>query len=372
MPDPAARFAQLADEHEARKRAATALVEGWDWYTWPGLDLRPLHFERDLRKPGRRLDTRPPLDRDVLRIGFDAQGRVVVVEEYSGFLNGTRYYETFFRHGDEVVEVAHFDLDGPIYLHEYRFEDGLMHTATMVARRGSGRESYAYTDGRISRVEIEHSGGPPAVLVAEHDDHGLHRLVEVRGNQSRTRYARPPAGFDLAAACRAIEDSLVALVPDAAAGLAVDDPIACLALSYDRPTQLVIDISAATADERAELASIDARAAWAPADFEASTGIDLGDTEPSRLVQQELALLDADDDDVAAGSEIGRRLWCAVAARLNLRDWSATLPVTDDFVVYAVDLELVDLERNLASCLPPERLAAFHERGLFAAFVGRG
>ncbi|MFG2049807.1 hypothetical protein ACGFIW_20560 [Micromonospora sp. NPDC048935] len=362
MPDPAARFAQLADEYETRKLTATALVEGWDWYTWPGLDLRPLHFERDLRKPGRRLDTRPPLDRDVLRIGFDAQGRVAVVEEYSGFLNGTRHRETFFHHGDEVVEAAHFDTDGPIHLHEYRFEDGLMRTAAMVARRGSGRESYVYTDGRISRVEISHSGGPPAVLVAEHDDRGLLRLVRIWGRESQVRYARPPAGFDLEAACRAIEDMAVALIPDAAARLTVDAPVACLALSYDRPTQLVIDISAATADERAELASIEARAAWSPADFEASTGIDLGDTEPSRLVQQELALLDADDDDVAAGSEIGRRLWCGVAARLNVRDWSATLPVTDDFVVYAVDLELVDLERNLTACLPPNQLTKFRNQ----------
>ncbi|MCG5468899.1 hypothetical protein LADH09A_002799 [Micromonospora sp. LAH09] len=364
MPDPAARFAQLGDEYESRKRSATALVESWDWYTWPGPDLRPLRFERDLLKPGRRLDARPPDNRDVLQIGFDARRRPTVIEEYSGFLHGKLHHETFFRHGDDIVEVAHFATDGPIYLHEYRFEDGLMRSATMVARRGSGRESYAYTDGRISRVEVEHSGGPPAVLAAEHDDRGLLRLVQTTGNESRVLYTRPPANFDLDAACRAIEDLLVALIPDAAARLDVDDRIACLALSYARPTQLSIGISVATEAERADLSAIDAQAAWAPEDFETNTDIDLDDTGPSRLVRQELALIDADDYDVAAGSEIGRRLFCAVAARLNLHDWSATLPVTDDFVVYAVDLELVDLERNLTSCLPPDRLAQFHERGL--------
>ncbi|MEV4536496.1 hypothetical protein AB0J82_22180 [Asanoa sp. NPDC049518] len=39
-----------------------------------------------------------------------------------------------------------------------------------------------------------------------------------------------------------------------------------------------------------------------------------------------------------------------MAARLNLRDWLDTLSVADDFVVYPVDLE-----RNLADCLPPDR-----------------
>jgi hypothetical protein len=365
MPDLAERFARLVDEYEFRKRAATALVESWDWYSWPGLDLRPLDFERDLLKPGHRLDARPSVDRDVLRVGFDAQGRVAVIEEYSGFLDGRLYYETFFRHSGTTVEEANFATDGPIYLHEYRFEDGLMRSADMVARGGSGRESYAYIDGRISRVEIEHDGRPHVALVAEHDDLGLLRLTEIVGRHSQVRYVRPPEGFDLDAACRAIEDTLVALIPDAAAQLAVDDPIACLAITYDRPTQLSIELSAATAQERADLSAVDAETAWSPADFETSADIDLDDTGPmSALVRQELALLDADDIDVAAGSEIGRRLLCAVAARLNLRNWSATLPVTDDFVVYAVDLELADLKRNLTICLPPDRLAQFHKRDL--------
>jgi hypothetical protein len=43
----------LAGEYGVRKRAGTELVERWDWYSWPGLDLRPLHFERELPKPGR-------------------------------------------------------------------------------------------------------------------------------------------------------------------------------------------------------------------------------------------------------------------------------------------------------------------------------
>ncbi|MFI7081956.1 hypothetical protein ACIBO1_32205 [Micromonospora sp. NPDC049903] len=140
MSDLAARFAQLAGEHDSRKRAATALVGRWEWYTWPGLDLRPLHFERDLLKAGRRWDARPPVDRDVLRIGFDAEGRAVVIEEYSGFLHGRLSCETFVGHDGDVVEAAHFDSDGPVYLHEYRFVEGVMRSADMVARRGAGRE----------------------------------------------------------------------------------------------------------------------------------------------------------------------------------------------------------------------------------------
>ncbi|WP_327003052.1 hypothetical protein OHA72_49555 [Dactylosporangium sp. NBC_01737] len=364
MVDLAGRFAQLAGEYESRKRVATSLVGRWEWYTWPGLDLRPLHFERDLLKAGRRLDVRPPVDRDVLRIGFDAEGRAVVTEEYSGFLHGRLYYETFVHYDGEVVEAAHFDTDGPIFLHEYRFEDGLMRSAGMVARHGSGRESYTYTGGRISRVEIEHDGRAASVLTAEHDEGGLARVVEVTGRRSEVRYQRPPAGFDLAAACRALEDAFLTLIPDALAGLEIDGSAACVALGYVRSDALSFEVYAATEDERVALAAADAQAAWSPADFEAGADVNLDDAPSVRLVRQELALLNADDVDAAAGSEVGRRLLCAVAARLNQRDWSDTLPVADDFVVYAVDLELADLERNLADCLPPGRLARLRERGL--------
>ncbi|MGC4747028.1 hypothetical protein ACLQ28_15400 [Micromonospora sp. DT201] len=287
----------------------------------------------------------------------------MVIEEYSGFLQGRLYYETFVGHDGDVVEAAHFDTDGPIYLHEYRFVDGLMRSADTVARGGSGRESYAYTDGRISRVEIEHDGRAPSVLTAEHDERGLVRVVEVMGRRSEVRYERPPAGFDLEAACRTIEDAFLTLIPDAVARLAVDGPAACVALSYYRSDALSFEVHGATEDERAALAAIDAPAAWSPADFEASTDVNL-DAGSVRLVRQELALLDANDLDAAAGSEVGRRLLCAVAARLNILDWSDTLPVADDFMVYPVDLELVDLERNLADCLPPDRLARLRERGL--------
>ncbi|SHN38699.1 hypothetical protein [Cryptosporangium aurantiacum] len=363
MADLVARFGKLADEYESRKSAATALVERWDWYTWPGLDLRPLFFERDLLKPGRRMETRPPMDQNVMRIGFDAAGRMTVTEGYSGFLSGRLHYETFVRYDGEAVESAHFDPMGPVYLHEYRFDGTLMRSAHTVARGGSGRETYAYSSGRISRVEIEHDRRPRSVLTAEHDDRGLVSLVEVVGQFSTMRYERPPAGFDLDAECQAVADSLVERIPAVAARLAVDGPVDCVALSYYRAAPLSFEIAAATADERAELRSVDPELAWSPAEFDANADIDLDEVGSLRLVRQELALLDAEDVDAAAGAQVGRRLLCAVAARLNLLDWSRTLTVTDDFVVYAVDLELVDLEANLADCLAPDRLARLRERG---------
>jgi hypothetical protein len=201
------------------------------------------------------------------------------------------------------------------------------------------------------------NGRRRAGLAADHDADGLVRLVELAylRKPAEVRYERPPAGYDLAAACRTVEDAFVAAVPQAVARLALDGAVDCVALSYFLAETLEFLVHAATADERAALAlTFDAGAAWCAENFEASIGVDV-DVTGIRLIRQELALRNA--DDAGAGTQIGRRLLCAVAARLNERDWSGTVPVTDDFVVFPVDLEMVDLQRNLAACLPPERLA---------------
>ena len=149
------------------------------------------------------------------------------------------------------------------------------------------------------------------MLTAEHDDHGLVWIIEDFGRRSEVRYERPPAGFDLDAACRALEDALLTLIPQAMARLVLDGLAACVALSDYRSNASSTEVCAATEDERTALAAIDVQAAWSAADFESGSDID-----------------------------------------------------ADDFVVYPVDLELVDLERNLADCLPPDRLARLRERGL--------
>jgi hypothetical protein len=79
------------------------------------------------------------------------------------------------------------------------------------------------------------------------------------------RYERPPPAFDLDAACREVEDAIVALVPGAVAESAVGGSAACVALSYSPDDARAFEITIATPDERAALARIGAEAGWNPA-----------------------------------------------------------------------------------------------------------
>jgi len=389
-----ARFARLAGEYEQRRATAYAAVVRWHWYSWHAYDLRPLHYERALLKPGRRLAERPPLDRDHDRIGFDAQDRPVVMLEYSGFLDGKLYYETYREYLTDrgLVEEAHFSADRkPIYLHEYRFDGGLIRAAWSAASGGGGYETYEYAGSRVTRIAIYHAAPtgrpgrrlhPPApyqVINAEYDDAGLSRLeIEWQGAQTELKYQRPPDGFTVERACRQVHRELVRQIPAAVRGLTIDAPAYCVALAYQHEDPLDFRVQvgldeqrrawlADRADEQTDEKAAGIEEIWSPAELGEELPVELGTVAgTARLLGQEWSLADAEDitAPTAPGGEGARELFCAVAAELNTADWAQLLPITDDFVVYAVDVELADLDRNMPACLPPTRLALLHDRGL--------
>lgn len=401
-----ARFARLREEYDHRRQAAHAAVVRWEWYGRDAYDLRPLWYERDLSRPGRRLAERPPLDRNHHRIGFDCRDRPVVVEEYSGFLGGKLYYETFRDHPDDggPVTAAHFYAGGgPIYLHEYRFEAGRIRSAWTVATRGGGHEEYEYTGDRVTGVATYHaerpgnSGGRLAPLApyqkihAGYDDAGLSRLEIAWAGpgepQVELKYERPPAGFTLDDAIETVRRELVRQVPAVLRAMAIDESVYSVALGYlpEDPIGVTVHVGyesdrydwlLAQAEDDAE---DDTSLLWSPCDLRGQEPVDFGEVaQTARLLRQELALADAEDDtgSGSAGSvdaegpeasgvnERGRRMLCAAAAELNARDWTGIVPVSNDFVVYAVDWQMVDLDRNLRECISPAQVALFRDRGL--------
>lgn len=196
-----AGFARLAGEFEGRRAGAHAAVVRWEWYDGEAFDLRPLWYERNQQRRGRRLDQRPPLTQDHYRLGFDADGRVVATLEYSGFLNGQLYYETFRTYGADVTEEAHYYADGrPIYLAEHLLEAGRIRSSASAAIFGADVEEYDYVDGNVARIAVHHaqrkSGEllhlrPHTDIEATYDSEGLLRLTSTNAGQiAETLYER--------------------------------------------------------------------------------------------------------------------------------------------------------------------------------------
>ncbi|WP_204072268.1 hypothetical protein [Planotetraspora phitsanulokensis] len=347
------RFARLAEEYGQRRAAAYAEAVRWEWYDDDAFDLRPLYYERSLWRPGRRLAERPPVSRDHVQIGFDADDRLVVLLEYSGFLDGTLYYETFRTHLTGIVEEARFHVaDGkPIYLHEYRFEAGRIGQALIAAVAGGGYETYDYDGDRVTRVAVHHAArrrGAPlrpepwTVIGAAYDGEGLSRLeISAPGGPAQVKYERPPAGFTVESAWRTVREELLTQIPRSVRALAVDEPAYCVALVYEDPLDPAdVLVNVGLERDRVRLAGdSDPEDVWSPADMAHETPVDVRAVAgTARLLAQELTL---------SRSDRGGELLCEVARSLGAVDWSAILPITEDFVVYAVDLEMADLDRNM-------------------------
>jgi hypothetical protein len=377
-----ARLARLAEEYQARRAVAHALVKRWEWYTDEAFDLRPLSYERDLRGPGRRLARRPPAHTDHCRIGFDEDDRLVVCEEYNGFLAGALYYQTFRDYHTDGARVyqSHYYADGrPIYLHEYRYEGGLIRAALMAGGQNREAEIYHYTGDKVTRIDViraplahgsparRNPPVPVAAITAGYDAHGITRLeiehITGRGPATELVYARPPSGFSLDDACGAIQLELLTSIPEAVRELEIDEPAYCVALAYmpGEPIRatLHVGVDRGRREWMAQLHATEGdtpwpEEVWSPGDMDYDCDIRLERiADLVRLVRQELTLADADEPLAARGSQRDRSLLCAVAAELNTRAWADVLPVTDDFLVYAVDYELIDLDDNLRACMPP-------------------
>jgi hypothetical protein len=335
------RFENLPQDYPRLRSAALQAARSWEWYSGAVFDLRPLHYERDRLKRGQRLSHRPPLDQDHHMVGFDADGRPVVIFEYSGFLSGKLYYETYrdYSSWPGVVEESHFEYTGrPMYLNRYSYVDERIRMAEMTSVGGSGYEVYEYMGGAVTRINVFHNNKPYISINAAYDQGGLVRLAKIWDTSIELVYERPPPSFTIEDAYRAVLGELVRQVPLAVRDLGIDLPSCCVVLVYQSEFPLDVMVHVGISGE------------WFPSEMHDQAEVDLSAVAgTARLLAQELAL--------GGREELGRDLLCAAAARLNAADWRDTLPITDDFVVFAMDLELMDVDRNLAACVPPERLA---------------
>lgn len=222
----------------------------------------------------------------------------------------------------------------------------------MVAIAGGGYEIYEYTGEQVTRVAVHNAArkvsGPlhpklRTIIEAAYDGEGLSRLeIADLGAPPQVRYERLPRDFSVEDACRTVQAELVTQIPHAVGALALVEPAYCVALVYDNPYDPAsVTVHIGLEEDRLAFLSEDVEndVLWSPADMARSNEVNLAAVAgTARLLAQELTL---------AGSAASRDILCAVARTLSERDWSTVLPTTDDFVVYAIDVEMVDLDHNL-------------------------
>ena len=350
-------------EYAARKKTAEARVVRWEWFTSGDRALQPFYFERNRFSRGKRLLIEPSLPREgYVAYGVDAQDRVLVEREYA---EHGRFYEIFYQYLAEKVEWVRYDYSSdkhPVAVHCANFAGERIVSLTMRGIGGGSAERYLYCEERIVRIERE-------VLQAEAfrhesqawtdrfeiqwDDLGrVSRITQSGDDESRlhTIFQRPTKEERLKDLVAILEAELVAQIPKGVGALGLKEPAYSLVLAYDDEGNDMLPpaIGVGLAQERSEwlaTRSSDARwLVWNPAEYRHYN------CDPLAFYDQKLlALCDKANQQIAMNDQwsVGRTLLDRVATSLRGIAWKAMMPVTEDFVVYAVDFELGNLRKSL-------------------------
>lgn len=374
------RFDRAIEDYVDLMLECEAEVARWEWTSSNRYELQPLYFERHRCKPGRVLKQEPPNKNGVWQYGFDNQERVVV--ERQGVEFEGRFYETFLRHEDDTVWSVLYDYHRPkkpINVTRYRFEDGRAVSQETFAQFGCGREEYEYENRRLTRIHDwhqEHGQGPTISRYdVGYDETGQIASIHVtypEGDRfspephTSVVYQRPVKGQTIAALTAWIKQRLILRIPEMIAAAGIEEPAYCVTLAYhpEPGVSVVPSVGVGLEAERESWVRTEGKDAcdliWNPAEFThyCTTALTLADDDLERacdLLGQQLG---------ARGTWApARRMFNEVAAELLRVDWSGRLNITPDFVVYAVDLELADLKRNLKASIPPERLKELKRSG---------
>jgi len=145
-------------------------------------------------------------------------------------------------------------------------------------------------------------------------------------------------------------------------------PVYALALAYDSEVPLPPFLGLGTVEESRQW--VDAEGAqvadylWNPAEFKLFDIPELSlNSEKYEEIWQQLLL------EVGAGAAYvaARDIVIQAAQSLNRQDWSGVLATSDNFVVYAVNIDLSDLSETLPACVDAGKLKTLREQNLLPA-----
>lgn len=232
-------------------------------------------------------------------------------------------------------------------------------------------------DRLVASLTVNFSGGEEDSRYGhafEYDDKGdldlirLHYLDKdnVPDGNARVEYRRPKKGETVPVLAAAITEKLVKLIPERVKEAALTEKMYALLLCYTQE-----DFSAAwppflvwgKVSWRSSVAAEPGYYLWAPDEIRGASSENecwLDDEELVNLCQRHKMLM-SDQGNYASG----KKVLLDVARRLNTFDWQAIAPVTDDFVVVAVDNSLcVDAHKDIKASLSPEAFALLKSSGL--------
>lgn len=346
---------QSKDKHayERLRKQAEAKVVRWRYWVAPDWNWDPEHTVRYLSVP--RLGTKRSAEYEY---GYDSEDQVVVVRRKHA--HTARVDCVFLSYQGNEMTGSRYIADKLFCMFEATLEAG-----RVVRLEQSGLctelKTIEWEDGKVHKVITGDQGQlGKNVIERSYDKKG--KLVSEIDLSEDEEEEPLPRGVTLKSQSEEIRKRLVQAVVRTVAMLKLKKPAYCLALNYDcegnpiMPPMLAIGLDSE-------------RQAWLKKG-DKGTKLDIWDPEQMSLFAKQKTdevifddkklqnacdyynrLLEKKNDHTPA-----HKLLNEIAAELGRMNWKGKLNTTDDFIAYAVDTDLADLQMNLKQSVPADRL----------------
>jgi hypothetical protein len=375
------RYKATANSYAELKGEAEKRVVRWRYsngHLWHYAPEAPLTTEEE---------TEP--DRAKYWFGYDCNDHVACVREYNELTAYRRdparpeelpkpvrvrelRVEWFIRHDQQKLEL--FDFVTPHYTNPEDVRTQLRHVEWAWLKAGKLQEQMRFGRGddyshyryewrgqdlhltqlldEKGRVKMEFAKG----------ENGQDLYYRIRKDGSRFLLGQPlPAGLTVKKLTEMIRARLLETIPATVKAAKIKEPVYCVALAYDGEGNEALPpcLGIGLESERKGWLKTHGKDAkhlvWNPAEFQhyekSHTQLD------DDALEEACEWLNGELENKGSHAT-AHRLLVEVAAELNKLDWLKFAKVTPDFIVYAVDFELGDLNKNLKKILPAKELTA--------------
>lgn len=276
--------------------------------------------------------------------------------------------EEFIYYRGETIEVLRFLSEELEVVHRVTYRNGqLIEGEAYWEDQGYVCDRYFYEKNRLaSEQSITEQG-----TISQETVYGLNgeeTVYRVRRDGTKMEVGAPlPKGITVKKLVETIQQRLLVLIPEIVAECKLKETVYCVGIIYDDEGNdaLPPDIAIGLESERSRWLKEHGKAArdflWNPAEFK-HYPVGVGKLAEDEKLAEACGYLNTHLSDTGSITPAAKLL-IEVATELNSMEWPKALKRTEDFIVYAVDLEGGSLRKNLKKIVTPERFAGLKKMG---------
>ena len=349
------RFKQEANAYNAIRDLVTPKVVRWEYFLAPAWHWRP-DWELS-HQPATKKNAR-------YGYGYDRSNKVIVILSH---MNAGSSVEEFLRYSKDRIESSEF-FKGALREVETGFlKNGQVVRIEQAGRNGSCIETVEWDGDRATRMQTQYSDEKFArEFVYDEESKSFEVKFRVKPDGTRVPIDQPlPKGVTMKSLAAQIRKHLVKGVGEVVARSKIKEPIYCVVLVYSGEGNPVFPptIAIGLESQRQKWLKKNGEEAkemiWNPEEF-THRGKEIDDEDYEQACEWYSDAMEERTSDAAAVKLINE-----IAADVGKLNWKRLAKMTDDFVVFAVDLEGADLQKNMKKSVPATVLKKLKAKGVF-------